>query len=319
MPIGLIIMLMLDFGKAVTSSNTDNQIKSTKVVTKRIIAAIIIFVIPWIVEVFFEILSEVDLGVSYADCITNAKKGDFSYYDYLLEEEDHNQEQLDQSLKDDANEENSGSNSSTSNNNSSSNNNDSSDNNGSGNNNDSSDHESSNMATGSTYKEAARAMMDMARTQEGNTGDDYNAGGNPWCAIFVVYNLKNTTIKNIGSVYDVISKEGKPFSDTYAGATIRNFVNHSNLSFYYSKYYDGSYVPKTGDLIYFWYPSRNGNKDWDKDLVAAETKTDHVGLVDYVDESGFVHTVEGNSGGKVIITRYNQDNGNIMGYGSWYK
>lgn len=298
-PIGLIIFLMLDFGKAVVSSSCDKQVKSTKLVVKRIIYALVIFVVPWIIGTFMELVSQVTSNVDYITCINIAKTGDFTYYDNLLkEEEEAIRDDMINSWEEDINDSSSDTSSGISSSNSS-------DANGS-------------LATGRSYSEAALAMMKKARGEAGNGGSKYGSNGQPWCGYFVIWNLKNTYIDNVGSVYDVISKEGRIVSEGLAGGTIRNFKNHSNLSFYYSKYYGGNYVPKAGDIIYFWYPNRNNNKYWNRDLITAERHTDHVGLIEYVDSDGNIHTVEGNCSNQVKAFVYSQNNDTIMGYGSWY-
>ena len=88
-PIGLIVILMIDFSKAVIGGD-EKAVKSTKIVGKRIIYAMIVFCIPWIVEVFMSLMDSVGFSVNYQECLTNAKSGDFSYYDKLLENEEKN-------------------------------------------------------------------------------------------------------------------------------------------------------------------------------------------------------------------------------------
>ena len=50
----------------------------------------IVFCIPWIVNVFMNLLSEAGIGVAYKECIKNIQSGDFSYFDKLLENEEKN-------------------------------------------------------------------------------------------------------------------------------------------------------------------------------------------------------------------------------------
>lgn len=88
-PIGLIVILMIDFSKAVIGGD-EKAVKSTKIVGKRIIYAMIVFCIPWIVEVFMSLMDSVGFSVNYQECLTNAKSGDFSYFDSLLEKEEKN-------------------------------------------------------------------------------------------------------------------------------------------------------------------------------------------------------------------------------------
>lgn len=88
-PIGLIVILMIDFSKAVIGGD-EKAVKSTKIVGKRIIYAMIVFCIPWIVEVFMSLMDSVGFSVNYQECLSNAKSGDFSYFDSLLEKEEKN-------------------------------------------------------------------------------------------------------------------------------------------------------------------------------------------------------------------------------------
>ena len=77
-PIGLIVMMMVDFSKVVISGD-EKDIKNTKLIGKRVIYAIVVFCIPWIVNVLMDFLDGIGLSVSYRTCITNAKSGNFDY------------------------------------------------------------------------------------------------------------------------------------------------------------------------------------------------------------------------------------------------
>lgn len=81
LPIGLVIYLMIDFTKAVVADSEDKQLKSTKLVGKRILYAVIVFAVPWIVSVLMSILSSQSIKSEYLTCLTNAKSGKFAYYD----------------------------------------------------------------------------------------------------------------------------------------------------------------------------------------------------------------------------------------------
>lgn len=59
--------------------------------------------------------------------------------------------------------------------------------------------------------------------------------------------------------------------------------------------------PIPGDYVFF---------DWDRDR-----DPDHVGAVLFVDEDGYLYTIEGNSGGRVAVNRYPKNDPRIMGYG----
>lgn len=91
-PIGIILMTLIDFSKAVIASKEDEQQKAVKLIPKRIMYAIVVFAIPWIVNVLMSTLSSLKLSVAldYTTCIDNAKKakGNFEHYDKLLEAEE---------------------------------------------------------------------------------------------------------------------------------------------------------------------------------------------------------------------------------------
>lgn len=64
---------------------------------------------------------------------------------------------------------------------------------------------------------------------------------------------------------------------------------------------DANNMPIPGDYVFF---------DWD-----GGTDPDHVGAVLFVDEDGYLYTIEGNSGGRVAVNRYPKNDPRIMGYG----
>ncbi|MEE1371069.1 MAG: C39 family peptidase [Bacilli bacterium] len=85
-PISLIIMLLVDFFRA-TISNDDTAKKSAKMAGKRIISAVLVFCVPWIVNVLMELLTSAGFQTGYLECLENARSGDFAYYDNLYEDE----------------------------------------------------------------------------------------------------------------------------------------------------------------------------------------------------------------------------------------
>lgn len=71
---------------------------------------------------------------------------------------------------------------------------------------------------------------------------------------------------------------------------------------------DANNKPIPGDYVFF---------DWDRD-----SDPDHVGAVLCVDDKdGFLYTIEGNSGGRVAVQRYDLNDKRIVGYGvlNWKK
>lgn len=65
-PIGLIILLTIDFAKAVISGDESAQKKTFNLATKRIMYAVIVFFVPTIVSIVNTVLG--DLGVDYSAC-----------------------------------------------------------------------------------------------------------------------------------------------------------------------------------------------------------------------------------------------------------
>ena len=128
----------------------------------------------------------------------------------------------------------------------------------------------------------------VALTQEGNGGDPYwswygFSSRVEWCACFVSWCADQCGYIESG----VIPK----FS-----------LCSSGMEWFESRgqFMDGSYVPTSGDLIFF---------DWGND-----GNIDHVGIVESVVD-GTVYTVEGNSGDKVVRRDYPIGYEQIEGYG----
>ena len=71
-PVGLIIMGMIDFSKSVTTSDEGTQKKNVKLFIKRIIFAVLVFAVPWIVETLMVNLGNLTDGVNFTDCLENA-------------------------------------------------------------------------------------------------------------------------------------------------------------------------------------------------------------------------------------------------------
>lgn len=70
-PVGLIIMLSIDFSKNVMH-DPDFQKKNNKVIIQRLISAVLLFAVPYIIKVVMTGI--VGLGGNWASCYTNASK-----------------------------------------------------------------------------------------------------------------------------------------------------------------------------------------------------------------------------------------------------
>lgn len=88
-PIGLIVMGLMDFSKSVTASDEKVQKKSVTIFVKRVMAAILVFLVPWIVEVLMVTLGNLlgeDDEVNFTDCIENANAEKISELENKQEE-----------------------------------------------------------------------------------------------------------------------------------------------------------------------------------------------------------------------------------------
>ena len=93
-PIGLILMVMLDFLKNVIAGNTDQMQKNVHLVVKRILSAVMIFLVFTVVSFMMSLLKEVNLSNDdWFDCYENANEKDLKIfqelYDARKEEEDY--------------------------------------------------------------------------------------------------------------------------------------------------------------------------------------------------------------------------------------
>lgn len=120
-------------------------------------------------------------------------------------------------------------------------------------------------------------------------GYDGNPGWNqytPWCACFLSW----------GAEQQKASINGDPprFADVDKG--MKGFKDKSQ----WRERGDTNNMPIPGDYVFF---------DWD-----GGKDPDHVGAVLCV-EGNFLYTIEGNSGGRVAVQRYNLNDSRIVGYG----
>ena len=77
-PIALIVLGMIEFSKAAISSDENAQKKSGQLFVKRLIYAVLIFVLPWLIEVFIVTLGNLKVlkkeETNFTDCLENANK-----------------------------------------------------------------------------------------------------------------------------------------------------------------------------------------------------------------------------------------------------
>lgn len=347
-PIGLIVMMMVDFSKVVISGD-EKDIKNTKLIGKRVIYAIVVFCIPWIVNVLMDFLDGIGLSVSYRTCITNAKSGNFDYYDELLKIEEKVMEEQKKNTvivedKNNHKDNNSGNNKPDTNVPSTDTDNDdtpstdkpSTDkpstgkdtsnitpsiiNKGDVVSKDPSSKGESSASNGSLVL-AANSLVNTALGEVGRNNNNlkYGNSSNAWCAYFTTWALKNTKMSDGSTLYSYLNKNGS-ISDGIASGLWPAFQGNrvSGLGFYKSKTYGGSYTPKIGDIIWFQWKNgycRNNYGKWNGSNKCA----DHVGIITSVSGST-IHTVEGNSGspGTVKEKEYNTSDEIVIAYGTFY-
>ncbi len=83
-PIGLIIMLLIDLSKVVISQDEREGPKTNKLILNRIIMAIVVFMVPSIVSFVAKVI---DMG-DYSTCIANANASAIAYYQNIQDEEE---------------------------------------------------------------------------------------------------------------------------------------------------------------------------------------------------------------------------------------
>lgn len=138
-------------------------------------------------------------------------------------------------------------------------------------------------------------IADVARSQIGNIGGEpywrwYGFNSRvEWCACFVSWCANECGYIDAG----VIPK--------YASCAIGSqWFKDRGL------WQDGSYTPKSGDIIFF---------DWADENGARDGVPDHTGIVDRVDEN-YIYTIEGNSSNTCRQNKYSIGSADIFGYGT---
>lgn len=119
----------------------------------------------------------------------------------------------------------------------------------------------------------------------------YNSDWNkntPWCACFLSW----AAAQQPGETFD-----GAPPRFANVDTGMEGFQKSGK----WRSPNDANNKPIPGDYVFF---------DWDRDI-----DPDHVGAVLCVDENGYLYTIEGNSGGKVAVQRYDLNDKRIVGYG----
>lgn len=83
-PIGLIIMLSIDFTKNVISGDEGSSSKTNKVIVQRLIMTIFLFAVPYIIRVFIALIDDVfGKALDYNSCLANISN--ISYFENIKE------------------------------------------------------------------------------------------------------------------------------------------------------------------------------------------------------------------------------------------
>lgn len=89
-PIALIILGMVDFTKALASNDDKANKKNIILFFKRVLNAVLIFAVPWIVEFVIVTLGDLAKGVNFTDCLQNANANKIAELDAIVAEQDKN-------------------------------------------------------------------------------------------------------------------------------------------------------------------------------------------------------------------------------------
>lgn len=93
-PIALIVLGIIDFSKSVITSDEGIQKKSGKLFFKRLIYAILVFTVPWLIKVLIITLGDLAVlktnEVNFTDCLDNANGEKIEELEQKLEDEEKN-------------------------------------------------------------------------------------------------------------------------------------------------------------------------------------------------------------------------------------
>lgn len=143
------------------------------------------------------------------------------------------------------------------------------------------------------------AKSQLGYNEYGNNGSKYGEwyGLNyaPWCAMFISWCAYNAGIPD-SHFARTGSKYGSAAVQTIA-AYYRDNGQFKDMS--------SGYTPKSGDLIFF-------NNRGAYHSYAPSGCWDHIGVVEYVDGAGYIHTIEGNCSN--MVTRVRRNDSLVIGY-----
>lgn len=287
-PIGLIIMVIIDVAKVVISGDEKETKTTTKNIVNRVIYTILLFFVPTIVTAVMNILAGSGITSEYGKCIENANKETIQQYQIIKDAKEdalNQQEQV------------------------------------------SSGNIYKNLANKmvSVAKNEIPYSAESGKCNKyGKALNSYfpKAGNHncaDWCGVFITWVSKNTTYQNTNLYDDIINKNKNMTRAEHWNAEYlaKHFDSENHLKFNKSKSHGGTYTPKPGDYIFIDWDARS----WDGNM-SGSTPIQHVGMVVEV-SNGYVHTIEGNTDGGNGKLKYRKkelaiNSNQIAGYGSWY-
>ena len=87
-------MVLIDFTKGLFKAEDYSSSKDVKNVVQRIISAVILFSLPWLIDAFMSILDSTGLSSGYLACYSNARNGNMEYYDTVYKKEQDEEENV---------------------------------------------------------------------------------------------------------------------------------------------------------------------------------------------------------------------------------
>ena len=209
-PIALIILGMIDFSKSVVSNDEAANKKNTILFFKRILNAVLIFAVPWIVETIIVTIGDLAEGVNITDCLQNANEAKIAELDEGMENDNNSNNGGNDNNNNDSNNNNSNNNNSNNNNNNNSNNNNNNNINNSNNNNNNNNNNNSNAKKNYTILVGDSRMVGLCSSVRVNNNTDCSiAKGNMGSSWF-----KSTAYPGIKNI---LSNHPKSYIVVYMG------------------------------------------------------------------------------------------------------
>lgn len=87
-PIGLIIMGLIDLSKSVVVNDDSARKKNLNMFIKRVVSSVILFAIPWVVKTFVHFMSVSGFEIGYLACYENANSAKIKELDAIRKEEE---------------------------------------------------------------------------------------------------------------------------------------------------------------------------------------------------------------------------------------